>query len=227
MEQIIENQNGIIATMSNKKKSKYDNRVGETRMNSFGGKMTIIEYIDSSHVVVQFDRGFKEGWITTTQYANFKAGRVKNLYAPTVYFAGCIGEGKYKPNDGHGHPSKQYETWRHMLERCYSPYYQKRKPTYHNCFVFMEWCTFQNFAEWFDENYYEVEGETMCLDKDILISGNKLYQPDRCIFVPNKINVLFTKYNKNNKEHIKEVAEEYKGKIPEKLYDAMLNYNQI
>ena len=42
----------------------------------------------------------------------------------------------------------------------------------------------------------------MCLDKDILIKGNKLYSPNTCVFVPNDINTLFIKRDK------------YRGKFP-------------
>ena len=52
-------------------------------------------------------------------------------------------------------------------------------------------------AEWITENYYEVPGETMCLDKDILQKGNKVYSRDTCIFVAQRINTLFTKRNNN------------------------------
>ena len=48
-------------------------------------------------------------------------------------------------------------------------------------------------AEWIEENYYEVPGEGMCLDKDILHKGNKVYSRETCIFVPERINLLFTK----------------------------------
>lgn len=116
----------------------------------------------------------------------------------------------------------------------------------------------------------------MDLDKDILNKGNKIYSPENCIFVPERINTLFTKrdklrgeyaigvsyykynrkflvrcniynfeenkskgihlgyydtpqqafevYKQFKEQHIKEVAEYYKGKIPKKLYDAMYRY---
>ena len=48
-------------------------------------------------------------------------------------------------------------------------------------------------AEWIDKNYYEVQGEQMHLDKDILCKGNKIYSRETCIFVPKRINNLFTK----------------------------------
>jgi len=33
----------------------------------------------------------------------------------------------------------------------------------------------------------------MCLDKDILVKGNKTYSPQTCAFVPHDINIAFTK----------------------------------
>ena len=51
-------------------------------------------------------------------------------------------------------------------------------------------------CEWINKNYYEIPGEIMCLDKDILNKGNKIYSRDTCIFVPQRINSLFTKSDK-------------------------------
>jgi hypothetical protein len=36
----------------------------------------------------------------------------------------------------------------------------------------------------------------MHLDKDILVKHNKIYSPETCIFVPQTINLLFTKQDK-------------------------------
>ena len=83
-----------------------------------------------------------------------------------------------------------------MLERCYSKEKRYKNPTYEDCTVCKEWHNFQNFAKWYEENYYEIEGEKMCLDKDILVKGNKIYSPSTCILVPNRINVLFCKSDK-------------------------------
>ena len=84
-----------------------------------------------------------------------------------------------------------------MLRRCYSEDYKNKKPTYIGCEVYNEWLNFQNFAKWFEENYYEIEGETIALDKDILVKNNKIYSPNTCVFVPERINTLFTKADKS------------------------------
>ena len=117
-----------------------------------------------------------------------------------VYGVGYIGVGKYKSTEK-GKATRCYKTWSHMLERCYDKKYHKKESTYIDCIVCEEWHNFQNFAKWYEENYYEVENEKMNLDKDILFKGNKIYSPQTCIFVPNRINVLFTKSNKVRGEY--------------------------
>ena len=84
-----------------------------------------------------------------------------------------------------------------MLRRCYDEKLHKKYPTYIDCKVCEEWLNFQNFAKWYYNNYYEIENEKICLDKDILHKGNKIYSPDNCVFVPNNINVLFVKSDKS------------------------------
>ena len=78
--------------------------------------------------------------------------------------------------------------WHSMLGRCYSSHVHKSQPTYIGCSVHKDWHLFSNFKRWFDEHY--VEG--WCLDKDILVKGNKVYSPETCCFVPNEINLIFS-----------------------------------
>lgn len=80
-----------------------------------------------------------------------------------------------------------------MIRRCYSKKDQLRNPTYSICTVCKEWQCYENFKKWFDENYYEIPNEKMCLDKDVLMKNNKKYSPQNCAFVPAEINGLFTK----------------------------------
>ena len=165
-------------------------RTGEETYNNFGSKMIIKEYKDGKDMDVYFP---EYNWtINHVQYGNFKKGNIKCPYESRTYGVGYLGEGKYKTREN-GKQTKCYDTWNNMLERCYEPKFQERQPTYKECEVCEEWHNFQIFAEWFEDNYYEIPGEVMCLDKDILVKGNKIYSPETCCFVPEKINTLFTK----------------------------------
>lgn len=86
--------------------------------------------------------------------------------------------------------TRVYNIWRQMLKRCYDESSQKKQPTYRGCSVCEEWHYFTNFYNWYILNY--VKG--WCLDKDILVKGNKIYSPETCCFVPNEINTIFNKH---------------------------------
>ena len=87
--------------------------------------------------------------------------------------------------------------WNRLKDRIFNFDKREKDRNYENCSICEEWLEYSNFKKWFDENYYEIEGQRMCLDKDILHKGNKIYNPENCIFVPNNINLLFTKRQKN------------------------------
>ena len=240
-------------------------RTGEEKTNTFGSLMRIINYRNNKDIDVYFPQYdyIKEH----VNYNQFIKGKVKCVYEPRIYGIGYISDGKYEVSIN-GKSTKHYDIWCGMLKRVYDPKYIQKHPTYEGCCVYESWHNFQTFSEWIDKNYYEIEGQRMELDKDILCKGNKIYSPDTCVFVPHRINTLFIKsdkcrgdlpigvvrvnkkynarcnvdkkiknlgyYNsleeafevyKNFKEKdIKKVAEEYKDKIPEKLYNAMITY---
>lgn len=97
--------------------------------------------------------------------------------------------------DENGKLLHSYKTWLDMINRCYNEKIKQRYETYKNVTCCDEWLHYKNFKKWYDENYYEIEGQQMNLDKDILMKGNKVYSPKTCIFVPKRINTLFTKCN--------------------------------
>ena len=121
-----------------------------------------------------------------------KKGNIKCPYEKRYFDVGYLGEGKYKVKEN-GKVTDEYKIWHCMLERCYNPKCHEKYPTYKGCLVEDYLLNFQHMAEWINDNYYEVPGEVMCLDKDILNKGNKIYSRDTCIFVPQRINLLFTK----------------------------------
>ena len=167
-------------------------RLGEIIYNKHGSKMTIIEYIDSHNMTVRFDNGF----ITQSSYKQFKNCTLGSPYDKSVYGIGFIGEGQYKVSINKV-LTKEYNAWNAMLNRCYSTKYHNIRNTYIDCTVSEEWHDFQVFSNWFNENYYEIGNERMCLDKDILHKGNKIYSANNCIYVPEKINILFVKCDKS------------------------------
>ena len=175
-------------------------RTGEINYNNFGSKMEIIEYrkaIDIDVYFPEYDWTFKNA-----RYGEFKKGKIKCPYEGRYYGIAYLGEGKYKCKEN-GKQTRVYTTWHSMLKRCYDEKNRsKRSLTYKNCKVCDEWLNFQNFAEWYDNNYYEIEGETMALDKDILVKHNKIYSPETCVFVPQTINNLFVKNNKNRGDSV-------------------------
>ena len=120
-----------------------------------------------------------------------------------------------------------------MLIRCYNKKDLEKNPTYKNTTVCIEWCNFQNFAQWFEKNYID----DWALDKDILVKGNKVYSPETCCFVPREINEVFKNstsnkdinflrfYKMTKKDYIISLANKYKNDIENKCYLVLINFN--
>ncbi len=104
-----------------------------------------------------------------------------------VHGIGIYSSGKYVARKSKSSMTKEYNLWSSMLCRCYNAQEQEDCPTYKGCSVSSEFLVFQNFAEWcnlqigFGLNKYE-------LDKDLLVKGNKSYNSETCVFLPQEIN---------------------------------------
>jgi len=90
--------------------------------------------------------------------------------------------------DGKRRECPFYQRWKNMLMRCYDPKFHVSKPTYKGCTVCNEWLTFSNFKRWMIKQDWKGKQ----LDKDLLIKGNKIYGPDKCVFVSSRVNSLLS-----------------------------------
>ena len=88
--------------------------------------------------------------------------------------------------DGRRIHDPYYKVWRSMLCRAYSRRFHATRPTYIGVSVCDEWLRFSAFKSWMIEQDWKDKQ----LDKDILVPGNKIYAPDRCLFVTTAINNL-------------------------------------
>jgi hypothetical protein len=233
-------------------------RTNEINVNKQGCKMKIIRYSNVHDIDVEFSDGTIE---THRGYRDFKSGSIINRNIPSVCGVGFIGTGEYDSSNSHD----AYRLWLGILGRCYTENTHKSKSYFGKCTVCDEWKNFQNFAKWYNENWYCVDNEPMSIDKDILRPKNTVYSPDNCIIIPMSINLLFVRsYDKLNRDlpmgvykwgnkyearykntvgvfetpeeahsayifakraNINSVIEGYKNRLPEKVYNALCNYN--
>lgn len=162
-------------------------QVGQTYPSKSCGDFEIVKIESYKKIKVRFVSTGFEAWAQGGQVID---GRISDKLSPTVYGVGILGL-----IEGSVVGVKSYKIWHAMLQRCYSPKEntRNRSRTYNDVTVCTNWLTYTNFRDWFDENY--IEG--FCLDKDLTILGCREYSPESCCFIPNYINCLLLKSDKN------------------------------
>lgn len=148
------------------------------------GKFTVVKMLGGENVLCRFEDGHE----LVFQRGNVRVNNVWNPYHPFIYGKGYIGVGKYGAKD------KAHEYWSKMMQRAYCEKYKAEHPTYEKVTVCSEWLNYQNFAEWCvsRKQYGKLKFN---LDKDIVIRGNKVYAPDKCSLVPQRVNKLLVTKN--------------------------------
>lgn len=158
----------------------------------------MIQYIDSQHVLIEFQDRFRYQLVTSWQ--KIMNGCIKNPYAPNKY-GGIMGTNS-EINKDSGYSisrSKAYRWWFNILQRCRDDKMKIQNHTYKNCKICDEWIYFWNFYTWCtsQSNYQKcISMESSAIDKDILVKGNKIYSPQTCTIVPKNINNLLLKHDK-------------------------------
>lgn len=77
--------------------------------------------------------------------------------------------------------------------------------SYHACYEEAEMCQEwlenpQSFIKWYLEHYYEVDGESMAVDKDLFGDGSKMYSPQTGCILPQGLNTLLSNCKKHYKD---------------------------
>ena len=189
--------------------SKKIDRLGETSLSNEGCVMQIIEYNNRFDITVEFQDEHK--YRVHTRYANFKNGKCKNPFYPSVYGHGYLGIDKNgnvpktkEFKDGKSVRTWEYNKWQNMLQRCFDNKYKEKEPTYKDATCCERWLCFASFLEDFEilkQEYNWSEDIKLNLDKDILNKNNKIYSLENCVLVPDWINLLFIKRDAKRGEY--------------------------
>ena len=174
----------------------YKDCVGKIFKSKPSGDFKIVKYNDNRNVEIQF---LNTGYKMVTTLGNIRNGKIKDPYLPSVYGIGVVG-GKY-PSKVDGIQTKEYELWSGMLRRCYSDNSKKKHPTYEGCEVSDKFKSYEYFYEWCHKQI-GFDNKGWQLDKDLLIKGNKVYNEDSCVFIPQEINLVLIKRTASRGKHL-------------------------
>ena len=171
---------------------------GFVKYNIHGTKMKLLKYLEEKpYILVEFECGY----LKKTRVIAFKEGKIRSPKCRTICGIGYLdGETSF-------HGTKYYNTWKGLIARC-----NGKDKFYLDCTLDKKWESLSNFKKWFENNYYEIDSETMDLDKDILVKYNRVYGENTCIFVPHSINCLFSggidiTYTQNDKYMVRGIVD--------------------
>ena len=99
-----------------------------------------------------------------------------------------------------------YAVWVDMIRRAYDDKYKARKISYKNVTVCEEWHRFTIFREWMVKQDWQGKE----LDKDLIVSGNKVYSPSTCCFLSGNTNKILV--SRKHKDSSKLVGVRYPEK---------------
>ena len=161
--------------------------VGDTKHNNKGSVMVIKEIRNSKDMDIYFPEYDHTEY--HKQQTEFIKGTIRSPYC-TSLFGFANGRKKICQEEKHA-----YLTWKRMLTRCVL----NTHSAYGDVKISKEWWIFDDFKDWYDKNYYSIENEKMCLDKDLL-TNNREYSSENCCFLPQRINNFLTNKKRKHEE---------------------------
>ena len=164
--------------------------VGSEYISKSGDKYKVLEYQNAFNVTIEF---IDPPFVKVIRRWDVLNGGINNPMKPRMCGRGFMGDGKFC---GKGY-IPEYRVWSDMFRRCYNEASLVKCPTYKGCTVADEWCNFQVFAEWLTSR--KQHGMGWKLDKDLLVSGNRVYSSQTCCLLPGEINMFLAYTRRVNK----------------------------
>ena len=161
---------------------RYKGILMEKFISNSGQEFVIFEKLTGKKCLIKFT---ETGSVREVYTDNARAGKVKDLYALTVYGVGCLGEYNRFP-----YWKQSIQLWRNMMKRCYSEKdnrgYKFKKGTQ----VEARWLCFANFLEDIHllPNFDKWLAGGSCsktrynLDKDLIDPSLNIYSRYTCSF---------------------------------------------
>ena len=120
-------------------------------------------------------------WVTTQEYKDLQDGKIscEDLKPRQEYI-------EYE-NKASAAVNKHYGT---IKSRCGDTTNKDYiRDCYNNTTMCQKWLDDpRDFAKWYFEHYYEIEGESMAVDKDLFGDGSNMYSPETCCILPQSLN---------------------------------------
>ena len=163
--------------------------VGSRYKTNKGFWYTIKQYVSATNITIQFDPDelCPDGYVRKVTKHYILSGVINYPFERSCAGVGYSGIGT-DCND------QIQDVWSKMLQRCYTPS-SKDSKAYSGCTVCDEWHSYTNFYQWYSKQMnnglYEKGYQ---LDKDLIKIGNKIYCPEYCRLVPEKINSFLNNF---------------------------------
>lgn len=122
--------------------------------------------------------------VVTAEKANLLAGKVCDPLKKTVCGIGYLGYSKHSKKLEPAVRKRIFQRWTGMMRRCYDKS-SRRFKNYKDCSVAEVWHSRGAFTDWCWETNPKGLGQ---LDKDMRVSGNRVYSPETCMWVTNRLN---------------------------------------
>lgn len=129
-------------------------------------------------------------YVTNQQYRDLKSGKIKwqdlNINQEYIEYQNKSSTAAYGVYDG-------------IRARCKG---ENNDKNYHACYndtsMCREWLDNpKSFVKWYLIHYYQVDNESMAVDKDLFGNSSHVYSPDTCCILPQGLNTLLSNCKKH------------------------------